>query len=140
MTADVQDEALHFDTGADQEQPAESFRKPFTIDSDPTILWATRPKQAILLKLARGLVGDNESAQVEVFDLFLDEVLDPESAEYLRGRLEDKDDKLDIPHLMVPLQALVGLWYGRPTKSQAASRPSPRRTGKGSTVRARSRG
>lgn len=115
-------------------------RVPFQIDDDPTVLWAVRPKKSVLMNLAKSADTKDESALVFLIDLYLDDVLDPESAEYVKARLDDREDVLDLDFIGPLNQALVGRWYGRPTTSQRGSASSPRRTGRASTVRSGSKG
>lgn len=114
-------------------------RIPFQIDDDPHVLWATRPKKAILMNLAKMAEADDEAVLMGLFDLYLTSVLDEASRDYVQARLDDPTDLLDIDFIEPLNQSLVGRWYGRPTGSRPASAPSQRRTGKGSTVRSRSR-
>lgn len=110
------------------------------LDDDDTVLTARRPKMAVLLELVQGLESESQIEQVNVFDRFLDQVLDEDSAEHLRERFRDPEDDLDMDSLDGPLQYLVGKWYNRPTGSRRAGAASPRRTGRASTVRSRSKG
>jgi hypothetical protein len=139
MSAEPIDPApVRFDAPARENRDGDVI--PFYLGEDDTVLIARRPKMAALMNLAKGLESDNDLEKVRVFDEFLDTVLEPESAEYLRDRFDDPEDDLDLDALDKPLQYLVGRWYKRPTGSRPASQRSPRRTGKASTVRARSKG
>lgn len=120
---------------------------PFQLDDDPTVLHATRPKMAVLLKAAQAVMVDDQpgdvvpgAAQIGVFVSLMDKMFTPETVDYLNARWDDNDDDLDVDCLGPIFQALVGLWYRRPTGSPAASqRPRPR-SGKRSTARSRSKG
>jgi hypothetical protein len=112
---------------------------PFTIDDDPTILTATRPKQAVLIDLYRKMdvVGEEDPAIIQVFDEFMRVCFDQETQDYLNSRFRDPDDDADIDTLQPVIETLMGVWYRRPTtKSSASSGPS-RRSGPRSTGRRR---
>jgi hypothetical protein len=96
------------------------------------ILNAYRPKQWMLLKIG-------EAQGQEQIDLFMDEVMDPESADYLRDRFDDPDDDFDVDALAPTIQGLIGLWYGRPTGRSGGSQRQRgnARSGRRSTVRRR---
>jgi hypothetical protein len=105
---------------------------PDTGDALTPVLYAYRPKQWMLLKIG-------EASGQEQIDLFLDEVMDGESADYLRARFEDPDDDFDVDSLAETITGLLGLWYGRPTGRPSGSRGrrgNPR-SGRRSTVRRR---
>lgn len=139
---DTEPEVLQF-AGAATDRDKTNDHVAFQLADDETVYHARRPKMAVLLRVVRVLGDDtDEMAQAAAFDDLLERVLEPESAEALRNRLEDDDDDLDLdsPGIANMFQTLVGLWYGRPTGRQPASRRSPSRTGKRSTGRARSGG
>jgi hypothetical protein len=117
----------------------------FQLDDDDTVLHATRPKQAVLMKVAQATIietpgGVPGMAQIQAYTGLMDKVFTPETIEYLNARWDDDDDDLDMDCLDPIFTALVGLWYGGPTGSQAASARSRPRSGKRSTARARSGG
>lgn len=95
-------------------------------------LHAYRCKQWMLIKIMQAEGQDQ-------VDLFMDEVMDEESAEYLRDRFDDPEDELDVDHLAPAIEGLIGLWYGRPTGRQPGSSRQRRnpRSGRRSTVRRR---
>lgn len=129
--------------GANEDRDKTNDRVPFQLGDDDTVYHGKRPKMAVLLKVAAAL--DDESspfAQAQAFDRLIDKVLEPESVEALRERLENEDDELDLdsPGIENMFQTLMGLWYGGPTGKRPASRGSRPRTGRRSTVRARSGG
>lgn len=110
-------------------------------------LVAVRPKQAVLLAAAQAVMMGSQpdevmpgSSQVMAFLSLQDEMFDPDTRAYLQERWDDPDDDLDVDVLEPIFQALVGLWYGRPTGSPAGSPQSRRTAGKSSTARSRSRG
>lgn len=129
-------EPLHF--GGDEARDKTGDHRTFIItdaDDNPLtdVLHAYRCKQWMLIKIAQAEGQDQ-------VDLFLDEVMDEESADYLRDRFDDAEDDLDVDHLAPAIEGLVGLWYGRPTGRQSGSsrrRGNPR-SGRRSTVRRRS--
>lgn len=133
---DREPEPLHF--GGEEARDKTGDYRPFVItdaDDEPLteVLHAYRCKQWMLIKIAQAEGQDQ-------VDLFLDEVMDEESAEYLRDRFDDPKDELDVDHLAPAITGLVGLWYGRPTGRQPGSsrrRGNPR-SGRRSTVRRRS--
>ena len=118
------------DTTGDQR--AFIIEDPETGEDLTPVLYAYRPKQWMLLK-----IGDAEGQ--EQIDLFLEEVMDEESATYLRDRFEDPDDDFDVDALAPTIEGLIGLWYGRPTGRQrgSAGRRGNPRSGRRSTVRRR---
>lgn len=139
-------EALNFSRTPEQkakDDPAARERVPFTLDDDPTILWAIKPKTAVLLNLgavaARALEQDDQLIILALYDMFMDTVLDDDSAEYLRGRFHDPADSYDFEMLDPVMEALLGRWYRRPTGRQPASVTLPRTTGRRSTGTARSK-
>lgn len=110
----------------------------FTLDDDPTVLVAIRPKQAALLQVAKtaGALDDaDQLGAVGMLDDLLERLLDAESLAYLRERFDDEDDDLDLDVLEPIMKQLIGLWYGRPTGRPGASARSQRKIGKRSTVR-----
>ena len=119
-------------------------RTPFTLNDDPTVLWAVRPKNAQLMNMMRDLTVAKEHQDMAVllsaYDMFMDTCLDPESSGYLRAEFADPDSPLDVDDLDVVMEAIVGKWYRRPTKKPAGSSGLQRSTGKRSTGRARSKG
>jgi hypothetical protein len=132
---DREPDALRF--GGEEERDKTGDHRPFVLvdaDDEPMTetLHAHRPKQWMLIKIAQADGQDQ-------LDLFLDEVMDEESADYLRDRFDDPDDDLDVDHLAPAIQGLVGLWYGRPTGKQPGSsgRRGNARSGRRSTVRRR---
>jgi hypothetical protein len=129
--------------GADSDRDKTNDHVPFQLGDDETVYHGRRPKMAILLKVAAALDDDsNPMAQAMAFDRLIEKVLEPDSAAALRERLEDEDDDLDLdsPGIQSMFQTLMGLWYGGPTGKRPASRGSRPRTGRRSTVRARSGG
>lgn len=142
--ADLEDGAtvLQF-AGAETDRDTSNDHVQFHLGDDPTIYHAKRPKMAVLLKAAAVLDDDtNPLAQATSFNDLIAKVLEPESAEAVHARLQDEDDDLDLdsPGIKNMFQTLVGLWYGRPTGKRPALRGSQARTGRRSTVRARSQG
>ena len=117
-------------------------RFPFYLGDDDTVLIGTRPKMAVLIDLVAGMTDDGDPMrQAAVFNEFLSEVLDEDSEAYLRSRLRDREDDLDLDHpdIEAMFKTLVGVWYGaRPTGGRRGSSAPSARTGKRSTVRARS--
>ena len=128
--------------GAETDRDKTNDHVPFQLGDDPTIYHGKRPKMAVLLKVAAVLDDDTDPLkQATSFNDLIEKVLEPESAEALHERLLDEDDDLDLdsPGIENMFQTLVGLWYGRPTGKRPALRGSQPRTGRRSTVRARSR-
>jgi hypothetical protein len=127
---------LHF--GGEEARDKTGDHRTFVLvdaDDEPLteVLHAYRCKQWMLIKIAQAEGQDQ-------VDLFLDEVMAEESADYLRDRFDDAEDDLDVDHLAPAIEGLVGLWYGRPTGRQPGSsrrRGNPR-SGRRSTVRRRS--
>lgn len=143
-TAPPEEEAtvLQF-AGAETDRDTTNDHVPFQLGEDPEVYHAKRPKMAVLLQVATALDDDtNPFAQATAFNDLIDKVLEPASADAIRARLEDEDDDLDLdsPGIENMFQTLVGLWYGTPTGKRPASRGSRPRTGRRSTVRARSAG
>lgn len=131
---------LQINSGADDRDTSDD-RIPFRLDDDPTILTATRPKMAVLVRILATLGDDsNPLRQAVELEGLLDYVVDKESATHLRGRFLDPDDAVDLLALGPIIQTLAGRWYGGPTGGRAGSRTSPPRTGKRSTVRQPSKG
>lgn len=129
--------------GADTDRDTSQDRPPFRLGDDDTVLIGKRPKLAVLLKLMNVMNNDADPmAQAAGLDQFIDRVLTDESAAYLRSRLEDEDDDLDLdsPGFSMMFQYLVGLWYAGPTGSPAGSPRSRTRTGQRSTGRRPSKG
>lgn len=144
MTTEVQpDETVLQFAGANEDRDTTNDHVPFQLGEHPQVYHGKRPKMAILLQVASALDDDtNPFAQATAFNELIDKVLEPESSEALHARLEDEDDDLDLdsPGIENMFQTLVGLWYGGPTGKRPASRGSRPRTGRRSTVRARSAG
>jgi hypothetical protein len=128
-------EPLHF--GGEEARDKTGDHRPFVLtdaDDQPMteVLHAYRCKQWMLIKIAQAEGQDQ-------VDLFLDEVMDEESADYLRDRFDDPQDDLDVDALGPAIEGLVGLWYGRPTgkpRGSSTRRGNPR-SGRRSTVRRR---
>lgn len=112
---------------------------PFTLDDDPTILTATRPKQAVLIDLYRQMEATDEKdpALLQVFDDFMHICFDEETQAYLNARFHDPDDDADIDTLNPIIEALMGAWYRRPTTRPSGSSQPSRRSGPRSTGRRR---
>lgn len=125
-------DVLNFKT---PERDASGDVVPFTLDDDPHVLVAVRPKQAILIELGVGMVSDDPMEQLRCYLLFKDSVLREDSAAYLNAKFQDPKDTTDLDVLEPILQTVMGLWYDRPTKRPAASASSPPRTGPRSTAR-----
>lgn len=143
MTQAEYDEAdvLQF-AGGDDDRDTTNDRVPFRLGEHPDVLIGSRPKMAVLLDVMAALNDDSdEAAQALAFSELLEEVLEPDSVEAIRGRLRDRNDTLDLdsPGIQQMFKTLVGLWYEGPTGKGRGSRPSPARTGRRSTARARSR-
>lgn len=144
MTTETEEPVVLQFAGAETDRDTTNDHVPFQLaDDDTTTYHARRPKMAILLKVATALNDDSDPIkQAGSFHDLIGRVLEPESAEALHARLEDEDDDLDLdsPGIENMFKTLVGLWYGGPTGKPRASRSSPSRTGRRSTVRARSKG
>lgn len=132
-------------TAAEKPRDTTHDRFPFQLGDDDTVLIGTRPKMALLLRVVGALSDDTKPAeQAMAFDQFLDRVLDTESVTYLRTRMEDPKDDLDLDHPLVEqmFRTLIEVWYGasaRPTGGRRGSSAPPSRSGKRSTARSRSR-
>lgn len=116
----------------------------FQWNDQPEVLTATRPKQGVLVGLARAhsnaeALGD-EAALINVLYDFLDEVFEADTAAHIRAQIESPEAEMDLPDVEQIMQTLMGRWYGRPTTSRGGSSRSPSRTGRASTVRKRSKG
>jgi hypothetical protein len=109
----------------------------FTIGDDPTVLLARRPKAALIMKLFRLAESGSPIEQLQSIDLFVDMVLDGESADYLRDRFEDPADEWDYDVLTPVVKALTAQWFGRPTGRSPGSSRRPNRSGRRSTARRR---
>lgn len=112
----------------------------FTLADDPEVLLtAYKPKAAILLPIASLLnnAKHDELAEAQAIDMFLDMVLAAESRDYIKGRLNDPEDDLDVDDLTPIIEWLQGQWSERPTGSRAGSSPRSRTNGKRSTDHAR---
>lgn len=147
MTTDqITDDAVLRVGGEPSRDKSGDLRQFIVVDADDNdlteVLTARRPKMGVLLDLAAKVeqadASEDIGAMVAAVDLFLDSVMVPESAAIVRAQLSNPDDDLDIEHLGKPMQALVGLWYRRPTGRQAGSPSSRSGTGKRSTARSRS--
>lgn len=132
---DREPEPLHF--GGEEARDKTGDHRPFVLvdaNDDPMteVLHAYRPKQWMLIKIA-------QAEAAEQVDLFMDEALDDETADYLRDRFDDAEDDLDVDHLAPAIEGLIGLWYGRPTgrPSGSSRRRGNPRSGRRSTVRRR---
>lgn len=127
--------------GADEDRDKTNDQVPFRLAGDDTVYVGHRPKMAVLLEVLEALSDEaDQMAQALAFNRLMDKVLTPDSVTALRDRFADEDDELDLdsPGIEQMFKTLVGLWYGGPTGKAPASRRSPARTGKRSTVRARS--
>lgn|SRR5262245_2411144 len=114
-------------------------RAEFQLADDPAMLLvAIQPKSALLLPLAKMAGGDDDLANAQVIEAFLDLVMEPESREYLQGRLMDPEDNLDVEDLTPIIQWLQETWTERPTGPRRGSGPQRRRTGQRSTAGVRS--
>lgn len=144
MTTDTTPPELEPTNFTTPERDTSDARFPFTLNDDPTILWAVRPKTAILLRLGQTASAAEDSGDkrvlISLYDQFMDTVLDPSSATYLREQFEDPESELDVDALDPVLTACLGKWYGGPTRRKPASDRLPRTTGKRSTGRVRSKG
>lgn len=112
---------------------------PLQLGDSDEVYTAVRPKIATLLALGEVLVGNNVMAQAGALNSLITDIFDEPSAEALRARLADPEEDLDLdsPELTNMLEYLMGAWYERPPTQRSASRRSPARTGKRSTVRRR---
>jgi len=149
---DVDDEdssprIAHFRVDPEEEATLEgpdSFQFTLGREHDPVegakVLTARRPKTAVLMRLA--VVDPNSkdiATIVRVVDTFLDNVLDRESRDYIRGRFDDPDDDWDFDLVIPVINACKARWYGgRPTGRATGSSGSPSSRGKRSTGRSRS--
>lgn len=114
-------------------------RTPFSVDGE--VLWAVRPKAGQLMALVRSYnAGADEFEQVKVLEGFLDLCLEPETAAVLRDRMDDPDDGFDLEHVQALMEGLQTHWFARPTGRPSSSSGTRRRTGRGSTARARRTG
>lgn len=146
MTAVEEPEVLQL-AGATEDRDTSNDLIGFVLGDAPEVYTGKRPKMAVLLKVASALDDDtNPMAQAAAFDQMIEKILTPESSEVLRARLLDDDDDLDLdsPGIQQMFKTLVGLWYGGPIGGRSTGRPGSRgsqqRTGRRSTVRARSGG
>jgi len=141
MTTTEEPEVLQL-AGATEGRDKTNDLVPFRLGDDDTVYTARRPKMAVLLRVAATLDDDtNPLAQAASFEALLGKILTPDSAAAIRERLEDDDDDLDLdsPGIENLFQTMLGLWYGGPTTKRRGSAGSQSRTGRRSTVRARSR-
>lgn len=142
MTEDTQDQPVRIVTGQ-KTRDTTNDRFVFQLGDDDTVLVALRPPLAVMLTMIESLTDEtNVLAQAASFNRLITEVFPDESEAYLRGRLEDRDDELDLDHpLFVEMfQTFVAIWYpgAGPTGGRRGSSASSARTGKRSTARSRS--
>lgn len=135
---------VHVLPAGGDERDRSNDRPPFMLgEGSDVVLVGKRPKLSVLLKLMAVMSNDADPlGQAAGLESFISKVLMPDSAEHVHGRLDDEDDDLDLdsPELILMFEYLVGLWYGGPTRSGAASRRSSSRTGQRSTGRRPSKG
>lgn len=94
-----------------------------------------------LAEMANTQEGESKTAAITEF---LDGVLLPESAELFADRLRDPSNPITFEQLLAVFEWLLEEYVGgidadRPTKAAASSSSGSRRTGRSSTVSARSR-
>lgn len=120
------------------------FLMPQPDGEEPVVLWAVRPKNALLFHVEEKLnaAEADESLAMDAYRAFLAAAVEEESSDHLWDRLADPRDELDVQHLRAMTRQLIEKWQGgaRPTKSASASGRLPRSTGRPSTARARSKG
>jgi hypothetical protein len=119
--------------------PHERRTVPFTYDGEQ--LTARQPKQSTIanLVLSADTAKTDPIGIVRHFKTFLMDALDPESYDYLTGRIEDPDDDLDWDGLEPVIKWLVEEFTGsRPTQRSSASTRRPTASGTRSTGRSRS--
>lgn len=130
-------DVLQFDAPAPD--PAARAPIPFRIGDDPTVLVSYRPKYAVLMRLVRLSDSADQTATLKLVDEFIEVALDPESAEYLRGKFEDPECDWDYDVLIPIITQLTRRWFPKsPAGRSPGSRSTPTRTGRRSTVRSRS--
>jgi hypothetical protein len=105
---------------------------------DDVDCYAIQPKAGVLMRMMLDLEEVNDDYRdVRAIDDFFTVVLDPDTADHLRGRLEDPEDGFDLDMVMEIMQALQATWgKGRGGRSTRSSQPR-RRTGRSSTARRR---
>lgn len=106
------------------------------------ILWATRPKNMLLMylsaRVSAAASGDYDS-KLNLYRTFLDSALDAGDGDLIWTRLGDPTDELDEPHMDALISTFMGRWLpGRPTGPLSGQAPLQRGTGRPSTGRARS--
>lgn len=133
-------EVLHFDVPPSEASP-HAKPVPFRIGDDDRILVSYRPKYGSVMALLRLAESKDPAEQFKLVDVFMDVALDADSADYLRDRFEDPEDEWDYDVLVPVIQRLTGVWFPKSQRgSSPGGRATPRRTGRGSTVRRRSGG
>lgn len=98
--------------------PDESGLPPFQCELDGVMLTATKPKDALVAEI--GPVSSRRTPAAEKLRLalnFLDDCLTEPGRSYVRNRLTDRDDVLDVKHVMPILNAIGDHW-----KASAATR------------------
>jgi hypothetical protein len=120
--------------------PAPQERRTVDFTWDGQALTARQPKQATVANLVLSADATDVGFILTSFKTFLVDVLEPDSYDYLIGRIEDPNDDLDFDSIDPMIRWLVEEFTGRPTQRPAAStrRPPSKRSGNPSTGRSRS--
>lgn len=131
-------EVLHFDAPA---QTDDRPTIPFRLGDDPQILYSRRPKYAIIMRLSKLADSKDPAVRFSMVDEFMVAALDKDSREYLQERFEDPDDEWDYEVLTPVIEQLGARWFPKvPPGRSGGSGRTQNRSGRRSTVRARSEG
>jgi hypothetical protein len=119
----------------------EQIRETVVFVLDGEELHAIRPKGGVMLQLAIKAKGANdEFEQAIIVDGFLEDVMEPDTAERLRERLYDPNDAFDLDTMGEIINALQARW-GKDQRTKSQRSPARRRrTGTRSTAPVRSTG
>lgn len=78
--------------------------------------------------------GASDSDRVAGFVNFFVNILDTDGADYLTGRLLDRNDPFGIANVEEIMDFLTEEWTGNPTQGSSGSTPSPQSDGQNSTA------
>jgi hypothetical protein len=126
-----------FTTSAKAAIEPDSIDQPITFKVDDVEVRAYEPspgQMAMMYSALSDLSTDNQRV-AGIVDFFLG-LLDGDSRRVLAQRLMDREDPFELDELTEIMTWLIGEWSARPTRPSSASTPSPRRTGRKSTVAA----
>ena len=77
--------------------------------------------------------GTSEAQKIAGFINFCMAIMDASSADYLAGRLLDRDDDFEVEDMQAIMEWLTEEWSGNPTQEPSGSAQSPSHDGPSST-------